>query len=120
MDSRPIKVVRGEMTGVVVAVRRMVGRVVYVTICGQSKTHQARIRKVKWRHLRRVVNQLNMLEFEFFAPIQFTDAASRTVSFKTVRWSWEANSANFQIVSETDEVLSYTASLEHAHLDPAE
>jgi hypothetical protein len=104
------------MTGDVVSAGWMLGRVVRITICGENITFLARIRKVRWRHLKRNPNELNMLEFEFFAPIQFTTRDSRTITFNAIRWSWELNSTNFQIVSQT-EGERRMVSLEHPHLD---
>lgn len=120
MHPRHIRVEQGKMTGDVFAEGWMSGRVVRVTFCGQDQTCLARIRRVKWRHLKRNASELNLLEFEFFAPIQFTTPDSQTITFNTVRWSWEVNSENFQIVSETVGER-YMVSLEHTHLDdPAE
>lgn len=116
MSAKHIRVEKGQLTGDVIGEGWLLGMVVRVTICGQGKTFFARIRRVKWRHLKRDTNQLNMLEIEFFAPIQFSTQDSRTITFNTVRWSWDVDSINFLVVTQT-EGERYMACLEYTHLD---
>ncbi len=84
-----IRIESGRVTGDATNPRELCGRVVRVTLAGQTRAPTARIRKVKWKHLKKNEEELNEIVIEFFAPVRFDDAGGQSITFIVVHWNWK-------------------------------